>query len=98
MSGLGTLERKYGKLTVGEFLRSWRLSEGLSQKDFASKLQISAANLCDIEKGRKGISVDKAHEIAKVIGYSPQVLVKMVLQEQVKSAGLKYSVDVNPAA
>ena len=33
------LERKFGSLSFGEALRSWRLSEGLTQKDFAGKLR-----------------------------------------------------------
>lgn len=83
---------------MGRFLRSWRLSEGFSQKVFAKKLRISAANLCDIEKERKGVSVAKAHEIAKAIGYPPSVLVQMALQEEVALSGLKYSVQVKSAA
>ena len=92
------LDKKYGKLSVGAFLRAWRLSEGWSQKIFARKLKISAANLCDIEKGRKGVSVEKAQGIAKAIGYPPTVLVQMALQDEVSSAGLKYSVRVKSAA
>jgi transcriptional regulator with XRE-family HTH domain len=87
-------ERKYGTLTLGRFLSSWRLSEEISQKEFAEQLGISPANLCDIEKGRKGVSIDKAVEIARAIGYSPTILVELALQEQVRSSGLDYTVKV----
>ena len=96
--GIRDLEKKYGKLTVGRFLRSWRLSEGLSQKDFSKKIRLSPANLCDLEKERKGVSLEKAYEIAKLIGYPPAVLVRMALQEQIEQAGLKYEVEIKPAA
>lgn len=96
--GTKDLEKRLGKMTVGEFLRSWRLSEELSQKAFAKKLKLSAANLCDIEKGRKGVSPEKAHEIAKILGYSPAVLVRIAIQDQLESSGLKYQVEVKPAA
>ena len=95
--GLHDLEKHLGKLTVGEFLRSWRLSEELSQKEFAKKLKISAANLCDIEKGRKGVSPEKADEIARILGYSRTVLVRLALEDQLESAGLKYVIEVKPA-
>ena len=96
--GIRDLEKKYGKLTVGRFLRSWRLSEGLSQKEFAKKLRMSSANLCDLEKERKGVSPEKAYEIAGLIGYPPAVLVRMALQEQVEEVGLKFEVEIKPAA
>jgi transcriptional regulator with XRE-family HTH domain len=92
------LEKRLGKMTVGAFLRSWRMSEGMSQKAFAKKIGISVANLCDIEKGRKGVSPEKAESIAEVLGYSPSVLVKLAIQEQLSAKGLLYDVEVKPAA
>jgi len=96
--GLKGLEKRLGKRNVGDFLRTWRLSNELSQVDFASKLGISRANLCDIEKGRKGVSPDKAAEIAKKLGYSVSVLVEMAVEEQLNAAGFKYEVSLKPAA
>ena len=92
--GLKDLDKRLGKITVGEFLRSWRLSEEQSQREFARKIHLSAANLCDIEKGRKGVSPEKADEIARILGYSRTVLVRLALEEQLSAAGLKYSIEV----
>ena len=92
------LEAKYGHLTVGRFLSSWRKAEGMNQKEFAEKIGISPANLCDIEKGRKGLSIFKATDIAKKVGYSPTVLVQLALQDLVKSCGLDYRVEVKGRA
>ncbi len=91
------LEKRYGCLTLGRFLSSWRLSEGLTQKEFAKKLGMSPANLCDIEKGRKGVSLVKANEIARAIGYPPTMLVQLALQEQISSSGLAFSVQIKAA-
>jgi len=91
---LHSLEAKHGPLTLGRFISSWRLSEGYTQRSFAEKLGISPANLCDIEKGRKGVSIDKAVEIAHAIGYSPTILVQLALQEQLRSSGLDFTVEV----
>lgn len=92
--GLKDLEKKYGSLTLGRFISSWRKSEGMNQREFAEKIGISPANLCDIEKGRKGVSLFKAADIARKIGYSATFLVQLALQEQVESSGLDYTVEV----
>jgi hypothetical protein len=44
--------------------------------------------------GRKGVSIFKAAEMAKRIGYSPTVLVQLALQDQVEASGLAYTVEV----
>ena len=81
-----------GMMTMASFLKTWRLSEDLSQQEFAAQLKISPANLCDIEKGRKGVSPKKAEEIAKIIGYSPKVLIELALKEILRGSGLKFDV------
>jgi transcriptional regulator with XRE-family HTH domain len=84
--------------SVAGFLKSWRLSEGMSQKEFAGKIGISAANLCDIEKGRKGISSERAYYIGIKIGYPPEVLVRIAIQDQLKTLGLKFKVELKKVA
>ena len=96
--GIKDLEKKLGKLTVGEFLRSWRLSEEMSLKDFGKFVGLSVANLCDIEKGRKGVSPEKAEKIAKALKAPPALLVRLSIEEALEAAGLKYVVDIKPAA
>jgi transcriptional regulator with XRE-family HTH domain len=96
--GLKDLEKKRGKLTIGELLRSWRLSEEMSLKDFGKLLGLSVSNLCDIEKGRKGVSPEKAEQIAKALKVPPALLVRLSIEESLQSAGLKYLVDIKPAA
>ena len=96
--GTRDLERRLGERTVAEFMRSWRLVHEVTQAEFARKLGISRANLCDIEMGRKGISPQRAADIAKRIGYSENVLIEMAIEEQLAAAGLKFSVVVKPAA
>jgi transcriptional regulator with XRE-family HTH domain len=98
MHGLRDLEKRFGKLSVGEFLRTWRMSEEMSLKDFGKLVSLSVANLCDIEKGRKGVSPEKAEQIAKSIGVPPALLVRLSIEETLHSAGLKYTVEIKPAA
>jgi len=92
------LEKRLGKLTVGEFLHTWRTSEEMSLKDFGRLVGMSGTNLCDIEKGRKGVSPEKAEAIAKAIGVPPPLLVRLAIEESLRAAGLKYRVEVKPAA
>ncbi len=96
--GSKDLEKRLGALNIGEFIHTWRTSEELSLKDFGKRIGMSVANLCDIEKGRKGVSPEKAEQIAKAIGVPPALLIRLAIEENLRAAGLKYSVEVKPAA
>ncbi|MGK5082460.1 helix-turn-helix transcriptional regulator [Bdellovibrionota bacterium FG-1] len=92
------LDKYYGALTVGEFLHTWQVSEEMTLKYFGKLVGLSVANLCDIEKGRKGVSPEKAEQIALTVGVPPALLVRLSIEESLRSAGLKYRVEVEPAA
>jgi|SRR5664279_1397278 len=96
--GLKNLEKQLGKLTVGELLHTWRVSDEQSLKDFGKLIGVSVANLCDIEKGRKCVSPKKAEQISKAIGLPPALLIRLSIEESLKAVGLKYSVEIKPAA
>jgi len=96
--GSKDLEKRLGTLRIGEFIHTWRTSEEMSLKDFGARVGMSVANLCDIEKGRKGVSPEKAEQIAKAIGVPPALLIRLAIEESLRAAGLKYSVEVKPAA
>ena len=70
----------------------------MSQSDFAKLLRISRANLCDIEKNRKGVSPERAAKFAKILGYSVNILVEMAIEEQLEGMGFKFKVTLRPAA
>jgi hypothetical protein len=93
------LEETAGRsLTLGGLLESIRLGEEKSQAGFAKKLGISASHLCDIEKGRKVVSPERAARFAKILGRSPHQFVRLSLQELVDEAGLKMKVSLDDAA
>ncbi len=81
-------------LTLGGLLESIRLGEDMSQAEFSKKLRISASHLCDIEKGRKVVSPERAARFAKILGRSQEQFVRLALQEVVDDAGLNLKVDV----
>ena len=86
-----------GPLSLGKFLQSIRLGEELSQVEFAGQLGISKSHLCDIEKGRKLVSPERAAIFAKILQYSSEQFVRLALQDQVEKAGLKFKVTIEAA-
>jgi transcriptional regulator with XRE-family HTH domain len=92
------LERVAGRpLILGGLIESIRLSEEMSQTAFARKLRISPSHLCDIEKGRKVVSPERAARFARILGRSPEQFVRLSLQELVDEAGLKMKVNIAAA-
>lgn len=87
-----SLEKKLGPMTVGLFLRAFREADGLSQTQFGKKLRLSRANICDLEKGRKYISAERAMRIAKILGVPETVLIQLALQDSLRAARLNYTV------
>ncbi len=87
-----------GELTIGRLLESIRLDENLTQAIFAKKLKISKSHLCDIEKGRKFLSVSRAAQFAAQLGYSQEQFVRLSLQDEVSRSGLKFKVKLDKAA
>ena len=92
--GIETLEAKFGPMSVGLFIRSFREADNSSQSDFAKRLKISRANLCDIEKGRKLISAERAVRFAKQLKVPETTLIKLALQDLLREAHLHYQIDL----
>ena len=60
------LNQKYTK--AGALLKGLRLREGLSQIEFAKKINVTQANLSNMENGRRAIGKIIAKRIEKVFG------------------------------
>ncbi len=91
------LEAIVGPLTFGGYLAAIREGEQVTLEAFAKKLGVSRANLCDIEKGRRSVSIDRASKWAKLLGYSESRFVKLAVQDALDAAGVKLKVDVKAA-
>lgn len=95
---LEALEKRLGgPLTIAGMLNAIRLGEELSYTEFAEKIGISRSHLCDIEKGRKAVSLDRAIHFADTLGYSTHQFAELALQSQINSAGLKMRVKIEAA-
>ena len=84
-------------MTFADTLRTVRECDEISQAEVARRLGISRAHVCDIEKGRKLVSPERAAKFAKALGHSPQQFVRLALQDQIHAAGLAMKVTVEAA-
>jgi transcriptional regulator with XRE-family HTH domain len=86
-----------GPLTLGMALEGLRRGDEMSQTEFAKKLGISSQKLCDLEKGRRNVSPERAAQLARRLGHPIEVFVRLALQDQVNHGGLKLKVSVAAA-
>ena len=86
-----------GPLTLGRAIESIRKVQELSQDECAKKLDVSKSHLCDVEKGRKTVSPERAAKWARALGYLESVLVRLAIQSELDAAGLKYRVEIEAA-
>ncbi len=84
-------------LTIGELIRSIRLSDEYTQVEFAALLGLSKSHLCDIEKGRKALSVNAASTFADKLQFSKEQFIRLALQGQLNQAGLDMKVLIRAA-
>lgn len=87
-------EKDFGPFTFGKLLESYSLAEEFSQKEFAKMLGISQASLCDLEKGRRIPSPERAAGIARKIKETESFWVQLALQDHLDQVGLKLKVSV----
>src|SRR3990167_2695269 len=89
------LEKVCGKLTLGSTIRSIRLCEEESQTAFAKKkLKVSTQYLCDLEHNRKIVSAKKAKKFAEILGYSPEQLIALAIQDSLNHDGMHMLVEI----
>lgn len=86
-----------GPLTFGALLRSIRECDEYTLEDLAKRFGVSRSHLCDIEKGRRGVSAERAARWARVVGYPESLFVKLAMQADLDAAGIKLKVYVKAA-
>lgn len=59
---------------IGRMIRLWRVELGLTQKDVAERLRVSAQQFQKYEAGVTGIELGRLFEICRVLGKSPAAL------------------------
>lgn len=61
---------------VGAKIRALRNETGLSQEDFAKKVDLDRTYISDVERGERNVSVLNLFKIAKGLKKSPAVLLE----------------------
>jgi len=71
------------KERVGQRLRDWRKAHDLSQEQLGARFGISGPSVYAIEVGRS-LSVDRAVQIAALLGVTVDELLKVEIREKVR--------------
>lgn len=90
--GIETLTAEFGPMTLGLSIRSLREAQDISQQQLAQRLKISRAHLCDIEKGRRLVSPERAGKFAKIIKAPESTMIQLAIQDILRVAKLPYEV------
>ena len=89
-------ELRGGPLTFGRMVASLRKCDEINQTQMAKKLGISRAKLCDVEKGRRSISVDRAREWARIFGHSEHFFASLLIEDKFRRSGEEVTVTITP--
>ncbi len=87
-----------GPLTVGKMLESHRLGKEITQTEFAEVLGVSQSHLCDMEKGRKLVSPERAMRFAQTLGLHEKHWIKVAVDDYLRSLNIPYRVQLEDAA
>ena len=93
--GTKEIEKEYGPLTFAKILEAHRLGEEISQKEFANLLGISQQSLCDLEKGRKIPTAERASKIASKLDEPADFWIKIALQDMLRAQHFDYEVSLS---
>ena len=88
--GLEEFRKEFGRLTFARVIKSYRECEKLTQTELALVLEITSGSLCDLEKGRKIPSPERAFVIASQLGEPVEIWVQSAIQDQLE----KYNIDL----
>ena len=86
-----------GPLTFGRALRAVREREELTQVALAERMDVGRQTVCDLEQGRRLPSPGLAAKYAKALRHHEGQFVRLALQDQVRKAGLKFTIKVEAA-
>ena len=97
-SAKAAIRKITGLISFGDMILSYRLSKEVTQVKMAETLEISKQDLCNIEKNRKLVSVERAVSFAKKLKMPEKSFAKYALQDQLNKAGLDGEVSINEVA
>jgi transcriptional regulator with XRE-family HTH domain len=87
-----------GIISFGDMLHSFREAQEFTQVQMAALIGITKQDLCNIEKGRKLVSVERAMLFATALNLPSKTFAKYALQDQLNKAGLEGIVSISDVA
>ena len=79
---------------MAAYLNPHRKCEELTQEEMGKMVGLSKANICDLEKGRKIPSAQRAYALAKALGMCEMQWVEQALQDQLREQDLNFKVSL----
>lgn len=80
--------------TLGQFIRELREARGMSLRDLASRIKVSAPFMSDVERDRRDPSDQRIAEIARELEVSPEYLKQFDTRSPVRE--IRRAIDSNP--
>jgi transcriptional regulator with XRE-family HTH domain len=74
-------------VTLGRMLAALRAAHRFSYRDLGRLAGLSAGYLCEVEKGRKGLSAEAAIAVARALDVSPRMLLGLWIDDELRRAG-----------
>lgn len=84
------MESVVGPVTIGMMIRAYRTTNDLTQLQLAKKLKVRVSYVSDLENDRKDISLIQARDIAKKLGESDKLYVRIWMEQKAREAGLDF--------
>lgn len=76
--------------SLGEYIRIIRQQNDWSAKDMADKLGVSKAYVCNVETGKKGISLKKAIEFSEILKRPKEIFLYLVFSQQCSELNIDF--------
>lgn len=74
-----------GEMLLEEFLRP----RGMSQREFAEKLDWTKAKLNELVRGKRGVTADSALDLAEALGTSPELWMNLQMMWDLRRAEVR---------
>ena len=74
-----------GEMLLEEFLRP----RGMSQRQFAEKLDWTKAKLNELVRGKRGVTADSALDLAEALGTSPELWMNLQMTWDLRKAEVR---------
>ena len=83
------------KISISSTIRALREASHISQSTLAQKLGVSRSVMCDIENGRRIVSIETAMKIAKELHSSTNGLIALAIEDMAKRSGIKFKMQIS---